>query len=175
VAPEEKNRLGTPGKKKQKKLHSHIQSVEDVLQYRLKVGWAEMRGRRPDMQDTLSVFSNFRGSPYMSLLCCFDGHSGEKSAELAARRVLRVVTNRFEEKEKEVLGKTKKRCYLKNETAVIQVFSSAFRDIHGEITEKKLDDGTAALVAFVDHENRRLVVANAGDQRSVLARGTWFK
>jgi len=131
-----------------------------------------MRGRRPDMQDTLAVFTNFRGSPYTSLLCCFDGHSGEKSAELAARRILCVVINRFEEKEKEVFGKTKKKPndYLKEESHIIQVFTNVFRDIHGKITEKKLDDGTAALVALVEHH--RLIVANAGDQRAILARGS---
>jgi len=122
-----------------------LSDTTDLFPYRLKVGWAETRGRRPDMQDTITVFTNFRSSPYRSLLCCFDGHSGEKSAELAARRILCVLTNQFEEKEKEkekerdLKGRGGKRNHktLEKEEDIIDVFTKSFYAIHREIYEKK--------------------------------------
>lgn len=64
-----------------------------------RVGWAEvslfhffflralsrqMCGRRPDQQDTLSLYWSYRNHPERVLLAVFDGHSGEKSAMLVA-------------------------------------------------------------------------------------------
>jgi len=39
-----------------------------------------------------------------------------------------------------------------------------------EITEKGFKDGTAALIAVIEHDHSRMIIANAGDQRAVLAR-----
>jgi len=38
---------------------------------RCEIGWAEMRGRRPEQQDTLSVVQNFRFHVLLLLLHCF--------------------------------------------------------------------------------------------------------
>lgn len=42
--------------------------------------------------------------------------------------------------------------------------------MHGDIDAKRVDDGTAALVAWV--RDSTLIVANAGDSRAVLGRGS---
>jgi len=76
----------------------------ETLIYKDKVGWAEMRGGRPDMQDTISIYTHFRNSPTKTLLCSFDGHSGERSAQYAANRIGHIIASNLEDKEK-----TKKR------------------------------------------------------------------
>lgn len=70
------------------------------------------------------------------------------------------------------------------ETMYIDIMTGVFHDLHMEITARAfrtiirqivllmicLGDGTAALVVLVEHDTKRLIIANAGDQRVVLAR-----
>lgn len=51
------------------------------------------------------------------------------------------------------------------------VLNSVFEGLHQKITEKKYTDGAATLLMVVEHDNRRLIVANSGDVRAVIARG----
>jgi len=51
--------------------------------------------------------------------------------------------------------------------------NSTFGDLHSKITKNQFVDGTAALVVIVEHDLNRLIFANSGDQRAVLARGTF--
>jgi len=130
-----------------------------------------MRGTRPDMQDTISVYTNFRNNPAKTLLCSFDGHSGERSAEFAAHCIGQIVASHLEEKERELLKKKNKNREELSENDYIEVFTNGFQDIHNSIREEKFDDGTAALVILIEADRKRLIVANAGDQRAVVAKG----
>jgi len=62
-----------------------------------------MCGRRPDMQDTILIVPNFRNNPDKILLCCFDGHAGEKSAQFAAKSLPGILANKLETLEREKL------------------------------------------------------------------------
>lgn len=53
-----------------------IQVVYKCIKLTLQVGWAEMCGRRPDMQDAMTVLPNFRGVQTQHFVALFDGHSG---------------------------------------------------------------------------------------------------
>jgi Leucine-rich repeat (LRR) protein/serine/threonine protein phosphatase PrpC len=75
--------------------------------YRSYLGWAEMRGRRPDMQDTLLILPYFLDHyltddetpsliPQSMVLAMFDGHGGTSSAEYAARRLPKVLADNIE-------------------------------------------------------------------------------
>jgi len=55
-------------------------SIEKVVAF----GWAEMKGRRPDQQDTISCIPNFMASPNKYLFSIFDGHGGSKASQMAA-------------------------------------------------------------------------------------------
>jgi len=134
------------------------------------------------MQDTIAVITNFRNNPALTLLCSFDGHSGEKSAEFAAKSIARVITSNMMRMEENLFGgknsKKSKHEEVKpppeeltlNEAHYISIFENSFENLHFEIRERKFDDGTAALVVLVE-DNKRLIVANAGDQRAVVAKG----
>eukprot|EP01125_Pyxidicula_operculata_P006166 TRINITY_DN214_c0_g1_i1.p1 TRINITY_DN214_c0_g1~~TRINITY_DN214_c0_g1_i1.p1 ORF type:complete len:1338 (-),score=304.60 TRINITY_DN214_c0_g1_i1:220-4233(-) len=85
---------------KLKKIVKKYSAVDqDVMSYRKKLGWAEMRGRRPDMQDTVVITPSFRDNPYRTLICTFDGHSGQKSAELCAKRFVSVLSDKINDLE----------------------------------------------------------------------------
>jgi len=158
-------------KKKRRNVRQSMIYVESSF-YREKLGWSEMRGGRPDMQDTIAVFTNFRNNSSKTLLCSFDGHSGEKSAEFASISIGHVLASNLEDKERETIkrNKNKHREEL-SENDFIEVFTKTFCDMHNSIREYKFDDGTAALVVLVEADRKRLIVANAGDQRAVVAKG----
>lgn len=171
-----KDRIAEIEKKKKRKLR---QSMIHNESYREKLGWAEMKGGRPDMQDTIAVFTNFRNDPSKTLLCSFDGHSGEKSAEFASISIGHVLANNLEDKEREIIKRNKARDREERtrdrdelgENDFIDVLNKTFYDMHNCIREHKFDDGTAALVVLVENDRKRLIVANAGDQRAVVAKG----
>jgi len=48
--------------------------------------------------------------------------------------------------------------------------TDVFRSLHMEITENGFKDGTAAMVVMIEQDHSRMIIANAGDQRAVLAR-----
>jgi len=160
-------------KKRTKPRERERQSVIcEPIFYRERLGWSEMKGGRPDMQDTISVFTNFRNNPHKTLLCSFDGHSGERSAEFAANSIGHMLASNLDDKEKEILKKNKNKYREElTEQDFIQVFTKTFQDVHNSIAEHKFDDGTAALVILVESDRKRLIVANAGDQRAVVAKG----
>jgi adenylate cyclase len=164
------NTMKKPASRKDRKV-SGTNSLFEPLCYREKLGWAEMRGGRPDMQDTISIYTNFRNSSARTLLCSFDGHSGELSAEYAANSIGHIIASNLKEKEKSLRKKNKQLREELKEEDFIQVFTKSFRDIHFSIREQKIDDGTAALVVLVEEDRKRLIVANAGDQRAVVAKG----
>jgi len=57
------------------------------------------------------------------------------------------------------------------EDILIKIFEGVFLEVHNMIKENNFDDGTAAIVVLVEKDNNRLIIANSGDQRAVLARG----
>jgi serine/threonine protein phosphatase PrpC len=57
------------------------------------------------------------------------------------------------------------------EMDMVRVLTGSFRELHGAITKRRIADGTAALVMLVEHDHRRLIIANSGDERAVLSRG----
>eukprot|EP01125_Pyxidicula_operculata_P010785 TRINITY_DN3555_c0_g1_i7.p1 TRINITY_DN3555_c0_g1~~TRINITY_DN3555_c0_g1_i7.p1 ORF type:complete len:500 (-),score=119.97 TRINITY_DN3555_c0_g1_i7:147-1646(-) len=247
---------------------------ETHILYRKRFGWAEMRGRRPDMQDTISLYDHIGRNKDHVFLSCFDGHSGEKSAEFVAKRILSVFTKHFTKYQKkfnqemhEIKKKTKKSSdsletnkfpktdpgvhrprsrslndeYCKpvsgsqelmsssnedltssgkskstketrtrtkskeaklpklikssapkqtnstplskkklpknsnilmlSEDLYIEIFNETFKELHNSIRTRRFDDGAAAVVALIQHDVKKIIIANAGDQRVVLARG----
>jgi Leucine-rich repeat (LRR) protein/serine/threonine protein phosphatase PrpC len=119
------------------------------------VGWAEARGRRPEQQDTLSVVLNFRELSSEHYVGLFDGHAGVESATFAASYLHGLLA--------EALAAT--------QNDWDRALRDAFAAIHAEIVKRSIQDGSAALVAVLQTQARKLHVANAGDSRAVLCRG----
>jgi len=162
--------------------------VEQPFSYREKFGWAEMRGRRPDMQDTLTIISDYR-SKGQHLLCMFDGHAGSTSSEFAAKSLPgKLWTNLSKIENTRSSGHNEFKMTMRkdgtnpgkaeppaNPTSKLsdkdldELMRHTFADVHNDIMKQKLEDGTAALVCLVLED--RLVIANSGDQRAVLCKG----
>jgi len=58
-----------------------------------------------------------------------------------------------------------------SENDMIQIFNETFSYTHSIIIGNEIEDGTAALVALFEHDSRRIIIANSGDQRAVICRG----
>eukprot|EP01102_Stenamoeba_stenopodia_P015996 TRINITY_DN552_c1_g1_i1.p1 TRINITY_DN552_c1_g1~~TRINITY_DN552_c1_g1_i1.p1 ORF type:complete len:546 (+),score=116.47 TRINITY_DN552_c1_g1_i1:337-1974(+) len=121
------------------------------LSKRFKIGWAEMQGRRADMQDTTVVWGNFRDREDEDLLCIFDGHGTENVAFYAA--------DHFPE-----LLQAKLNQNIAPEASLRQVYL----DIDEKVSEWAIHQGTTAATALICGST--LYLANAGDTRAVLWR-----
>jgi len=88
---------------------------EEALSYRSTVGWSEMCGRRPDMQDTIVIVPKYRGNSDRYLLCAFDGHAGEKSAQLASNTLPGLLALKLDTIENEYMIEKKSKKSKKND------------------------------------------------------------
>eukprot|EP01122_Echinamoeba_exundans_P006450 TRINITY_DN1818_c0_g1_i3.p1 TRINITY_DN1818_c0_g1~~TRINITY_DN1818_c0_g1_i3.p1 ORF type:complete len:389 (+),score=105.80 TRINITY_DN1818_c0_g1_i3:822-1988(+) len=144
---------------------------EEVFRYRRRFGWAEMRGRRPDMQDTLCILDNFAGVKDLFFLSAFDGHAGSVSAELAAKLMPIVVVNAIRSHFAKQLSKgaatssqssgssapmdptkitvTPEMIMSLDQDSSDKILFNSFAEVHEAIEMAKFEDGTAALVALI--------------------------
>lgn len=149
---------------------------EEVFRYRRRFGWAEMRGRRPDMQDTLCILDNFAGVKDLFFLSAFDGHAGSVSAELAAKLMPIVVVNAIRSHFAKQLTKSLAQQSSSSSSSGSQpaqtidsskititpdmimsldqdssdkILFNSFAEVHEAIEMARFEDGTAALVALV--------------------------
>lgn len=116
------------------------------------ISWAEMCGKRPEMQDSVFVAAEFRGMRDISLACVFDGHAGVQVAHFASIEIPKCLGLHIKEGGRDPS----------------ESFVAAFKEIQGLITAKKLPDGSAGCAALIT--TTEVVVANVGDSRCVLCR-----
>lgn len=165
--------VSSPRRRKRKSPNSN--SPRGLKEYRNYIGWAETRGRRPDMQDSLVIERHIFDRD-MDMFGLFDGHAGSRSADLCASILVEVIERNLG------LEETLDNGGLRN------CLSRSVVCLHHAIVRQKLDDGTAALIGLVvntkslkvsqettdaDQEHLPqplLVLANSGDQRAVLCR-----
>jgi hypothetical protein len=120
---------------------------------RMRVGFAHTQGRRPTMEDAISIVGRFAEDPTRSLIALFDGHNGHACAQLAARHLHTLVYEQFAD------GKNPKVALKKAFLAMSQM-----------IIDAQLDGGATALCVFAVDE--LVFVANAGDCRCVARQRT---
>eukprot|EP01089_Gocevia_fonbrunei_P015674 TRINITY_DN4644_c0_g1_i1.p1 TRINITY_DN4644_c0_g1~~TRINITY_DN4644_c0_g1_i1.p1 ORF type:complete len:265 (-),score=52.13 TRINITY_DN4644_c0_g1_i1:31-825(-) len=133
----------TPTKKKSKKGYSR--KGGKMVEF----GWAEMKGRRPEQQDTVTVQPNFCGEFNQHFVGLYDGHAGSQASVYAATHFhLNLVKNFFVASD------------------AVSSLTDTYKQIHEEIDRLDYPDGTAALVVLI--QENMLYVANAGDSRAVL-------
>lgn len=95
------------------------------------VCWAEMRGLRPTMEDT--VYVNHALRPDTQLYAIFDGHRGSDAAEIAAAYV----------------GKAFDQALRQHGDDVGQAIFTAFRRLEDIVLDSKTEAGCTAVVALV--------------------------
>jgi serine/threonine protein phosphatase PrpC len=122
------------------------------LSWKMDFGWADMRGRRPDQQDTFTIVPNFRDISNFHYVGLFDGHSGQKTAEFAASHFHLVLADILNTKENPA-----------------EALTLACKRIHQEIEQRELKDGTTAIILLV--QGNVYFIANLGDSRAVLCTG----
>eukprot|EP01088_Endostelium_zonatum_P012263 TRINITY_DN2644_c0_g1_i2.p1 TRINITY_DN2644_c0_g1~~TRINITY_DN2644_c0_g1_i2.p1 ORF type:complete len:1250 (-),score=386.92 TRINITY_DN2644_c0_g1_i2:202-3924(-) len=156
-------------------------------------GWAEMKGRRPEQQDTIAVIPNYTGQQNTHYVAVFDGHAGSQASEYACSFLHEKLTQHLfpeifiddligsdnetnsssndgkENNNKENNNKDGTVEFDFYSTAVedpISALTDTFKHIHNDIDKLGVEDGTAAIVAMM--KDNRLFIANAGDSRAIL-------
>jgi adenylate cyclase len=124
---------------------------------KFKFGWTELRGRRPDQQDTIAIVHNFLGFNDYHFCGLYDGHGGTISAEIVAMCMHQIIAERY-----------LARLSQKLEIHMEDLFTDSFRFVQMELTKHAVNDGTAANIVFLTPQC--IHVANAGDSRTILIR-----
>jgi len=125
---------------------------------RFKVSSAEILGRRPTMEDAMSIQGCFQGSENVDFFGLFDGHAGRSVAEYCADHVHPVL-----------IEKTKQGASL--ETALRECWTDVNAGLKAELDGGNIafrHVGATAVAAVI--EGQRLTVSNVGDSRAVVGR-----
>jgi len=128
------------------------------------VGWAEMKGRRPDQQDAITVVRNFRGRPNESFFGLYDGHGGTVTSEVVATYLHVAFID--------ALNNYEQRYAPEEAFDAVDVFVNCFEIFQSALTSQGIRDGSAVNIVYLKDDV--LYVANAGDSRSVLSRDHQF-
>lgn len=118
------------------------------------IGVSARQGLRPTMEDEHVAFFPFGDKSEWAFFGVYDGHSGDKASQTAARLLHRFFLNEL----------------LKNPNMGRGIlFENAFIRTEKQILEEKITAGTTAIVAFLEEFILRL--AWVGDSRAVVIRG----
>ncbi|TYZ65055.1 hypothetical protein PybrP1_004507 [[Pythium] brassicae (nom. inval.)] len=135
----------------------------------LSFGVSAMQGWRTSMEDThITALAPEGYPPGMSLFAVFDGHGGRLSSSLAGDLLAHILLDTFQARK-----------YFVEHTPTPAEIGDALKEAFLVIDEEigsypEVKDGTdqsgcTAIAAVVTREH--IIVANAGDSRSVLAKG----
>eukprot|EP01100_Stratorugosa_tubuloviscum_P006481 TRINITY_DN2795_c0_g1_i1.p1 TRINITY_DN2795_c0_g1~~TRINITY_DN2795_c0_g1_i1.p1 ORF type:complete len:1074 (+),score=578.18 TRINITY_DN2795_c0_g1_i1:158-3379(+) len=129
-----------------------------VLSTKYKVGYAEMIGRRPTMEDAFAVSANFKGSiTGAEFYGVFDGHAGRKAASLGAKFYPQSLS------EKLIAG-------IEPIQAMIQSFYDTNKLMEPILNEQHSTRHCGSTAVCVLIQGSKIYVANVGDSRAVLCR-----
>eukprot|EP01102_Stenamoeba_stenopodia_P007755 TRINITY_DN2184_c0_g1_i1.p1 TRINITY_DN2184_c0_g1~~TRINITY_DN2184_c0_g1_i1.p1 ORF type:complete len:1146 (-),score=229.32 TRINITY_DN2184_c0_g1_i1:276-3713(-) len=125
-------------------------SSDHVVKSLHEVGFAEMIGRRPRMEDIVVVKRGFRGRQEEDFFAVYDGHGGRKAVRYVARNFHHLFARNLDKTGQNPIESLRK-TYLSSHT---------FMD--------EFSDGTTAATAYI--QGNKLFVANAGDTRIVISK-----
>jgi protein phosphatase 2C family protein 2/3 len=122
---------------------------------RLKFGFSCMQGYRMSMEDAHRAFLSLPRDNANSYFGVFDGHGGAEVAKYCAEHLHERISNDPAYR----LGD--------HFTAIKNGFLRVDEEVRDQLN--KPTEGTTSLIALID--DKRILVGNAGDSRSVLSRG----
>lgn len=126
---------------------------------RFKVGFADMIGRRPSMEDAVCIQGSLGNNQEIDLFGVFDGHAGSEAAEFIAHSLPAIVQSKLP--------------FKNPDTCFNEVFQELNDSLKAHLSQMKDSSkkhcGTTAVVALII-ENK-LHIANVGDSRAVLDNG----
>lgn len=156
----ESNKLST--------IPSYIARPPYRLPSRFVVGYAEMIGRRPTMEDAFCFITNFRNKPDEDWIALYDGHSKPDAARFAARVQPAVVA--------ELLGdQTIDENSQASRDSLIDCLRESFTKVNAKLADEIQRDpsirhcGSTGVLLYI--KARWCFLANLGDSRAVLSRG----
>lgn len=124
-----------------------------------------LQGRRPRMEDRFSILSD---EPHdLHLYGVFDGHGGEVASEFAEQRLFSSLMPRLVEAVERHGGQEEERLLAEFGRLLTQEILRLDTDLLALVKPRRDLSGSTLLVALV--HGRRLLVANVGDSRGVLA------
>jgi serine/threonine protein phosphatase PrpC len=138
--------------------------VELSPSLRFPIGYADMTGRRPTMEDQIIIRGVYRGYADEDFVGMFDGHGGKGAADLAAATLYQELwkhltllreKGRKEEDENTLITKAVRESFLSTNSKICQTLN-----LIGDFS------GTTVLMTWL--VGQKIVVANAGDSRAVL-------
>jgi len=101
--------------------------------------------------------------PDISYFAVFDGHGGEMVAKFAANTVhMKLDAALRAQGENLDVEEALKEAFLNTDKAIMDA---------SDVVMRRDTSGATAVVVVVDHQNRKIYCANAGDSRAVLCRG----
>jgi len=131
---------------------------------RFNIGFADMTGRRPSMEDQMAIRGVFRGREDEDFVGLFDGHGGNGAADLAAATLFQELWKHItlyrevgtkQAPEDEMVASAVRKSFLSTNDMICQTLNLV-----------NDNSGTTALMAWI--VGNKIVVANAGDSRCVL-------
>jgi len=129
---------------------------------RLRVVSSCMQGWRTSMEDAHTSLLALPKFPHLSYFAVFDGHGGEMVGKFAATHVHMKL-------EEALLAQGE---HVNIEEALKEAFLSTDRLIidSSDVVMRTDTSGATAVAVVVDHQDRKVYCANAGDSRAVLCR-----
>jgi serine/threonine protein phosphatase PrpC len=120
-------------------------------------GWAEDRGRRPEMEDGFVFVDRFGGRPSSAFFAVYDGHGGRQVVDYVTRELHQNVLRE-----------------LRKGVEVPEALLTAFAKTDDDMVQAHImASGCTACVCLLQEERHGRVIytAHLGDSRAVMARG----
>jgi len=126
--------------------------------FRFISGAYSLQGRRSSNEDRHVILESLPSDEAVAFFGIYDGHAGDKASDFCQKHLHDFIS-------------TNNNSYPgdKNE-ALTTGFLSADKEFLQQAHSKDLLDGTTVIVALLEKETGRLIVANAGDSRCILCR-----
>lgn len=113
------------------------------------VGYADTIGRRPTMEDAMTIVGNFAGDN-TSFYGLFDGHGGSTVSHIAAHQLYQDIANHFDDV-----------------AALPTTIANSIKNINSTLIDDFQDEGSTMAIAIIAQDY--IYTANLGDTRIVLS------
>ena len=136
---------------------------------RFHVGWSEMLGRRPTMEDQFLWQGSMDGNTQVDVFAVFDGHAARDAARFCSQHLPAILKEHLSK----AMDGTKSPKITKSDTLFNHVFSTlnaALEKHLSTIRDTSIKHcGTTAVVVLIVGDTMQ--IANVGDSRAVLNNG----